>query len=144
MSLKNDDSQRTDCSQVISSDNGGIHQTNSLANQDTFILVNRILSWVVRILESSSMKTLESRISLLVCGGWLPGLGDARTVAALTNRPESSISSVVGDKPRPKYHVGRQPFYKLQDFAVYGTTDNESAETAPNDAPVMRKRSKKS
>ncbi len=118
MSLKNDDSQRLDCSQAISSDNGGITYSVSGTNQDTFALINRILSWVVRILESKSMQTLEGRISLLVCGGWLPGLGDVRTVAALTGKAERTIEDAVTNSPRRKHYIGRQVFYRLSDFPM--------------------------
>lgn len=76
---------------------------------------------VAGILLSTAAKTIGARLSILAEAGWLPGLGDARAVAALTNRPESSISSIVADKPRPKFQVGRQPFYRLSDFAVTNT-----------------------
>ncbi len=56
---------------------------------------------------------------MLAEGGWLPGMGDARTIGALTNRPES----IVGAKPRPKFHVGRQPFYRLDRFALANTKE---------------------
>lgn len=97
------------------------------------ILVNKILSWVVSIIESQSMRKLEDRVSILVSGGWLPGHGDAKTIAALTNRPIDSIEDISADFPRPKYKVGRQTFYRLCDFA-------KSAEKEPTDAPAMRKK----
>ncbi len=73
---------------------------------------------VAGILLSTAAKTIGARLSILAEAGWLPGLGDARTVAALTNRPESSINSIVGKNLRPKFQVGRQPFYRLNDFAI--------------------------
>jgi hypothetical protein len=95
------------------------------------VLVNKILSWVVSIIESQSMRLLEGRISLLVSGGWLPGQGDVRTIAALTARPEDSIEDIAADCPRAKHKVGRQTFYRLADFA-------KPAEKEPADAPAMR------
>lgn len=118
MSDESDSTPARNHSQAISSDNGGIPYFVSGANQDTFALVNRILSWVVRILESKSMQALEGRISLLVCGGWLPGLGDVRTVAALTGKAERTIEDAVTNSPRQKHYIGRQVFYRLSDFPM--------------------------
>jgi len=135
MSLKNDNSHGAHSSQAQNHDKAAL-----VNNPQTALLINRILMWVVSIIESPSMRTLESRISLLVCGGWLPGKGDARMLGALTNRPEASIERLVGDKLRPKYHVGRQPFYDMASFAMY---DPQHDEDPPNDAPAMRKKRKR-
>lgn len=95
------------------------------------ILTNKILTWLVSLIESASMRELERRISLFVFGGWLPGQGDVRTIAALTARPEDSIEDIAADCPRAKFKVGRQTFYRLADFA-------KPAEKEPTDAPAMR------
>ncbi len=93
---------------------------------------------LVVLLTSAAAKMLGRRAVMLAEGGYLPGMADARGIGALANRPESGIESVISKEPRAKFHVGRQPFYKLSDFATYGAGD-EDAESPPNDAPVMRK-----
>lgn len=100
------------------------------------VLINKLLAWAVTIVESDAMRVLETRICLLVSGGWLPGKGDVRTIAALTNRPADSIEDLANDCCREKTKVGRQAFYSLADFA-------KPAEKPPTAAPAMRAGKKK-
>ena len=74
------------------------------------------------ILLSAAAKTIGVRLATLAEGGWLPGMGDARMIGALTGRPTSSINDVAGTTPRPKFKVGRQTFYRLDGFAQDDTT----------------------
>ena len=73
---------------------------------------------VVAILTSVAAKAIGARIAMLAEGGWLPGMGDVRTIGALTGRSFRSLEDVACDKPRPKFKVGRQTFYRLDSFAT--------------------------
>ena len=147
MSRSDDDSQRTQYSQVTNS----VHKQNQGSeicnNQDRFYSAwADVGELVVLLLTCAAAKMIGRRIEMFAEAGWLPGMGDTRAVAALTNRPESSIASVVGDKPRPKFHVGRQPFFNLRDFAQFDKDADTpaTAEKPPNDAPVKRARKNRS
>lgn len=100
--------------------------------------LNRV---IIGILTCAAAKLFGRRVTMFLEAGFLPGMADARGLGALANRPESSIESIIGDTPRAKYCVGRQPFYRLSDFALF--KDGDSAETPPTDAPVMRKKGDK-
>ena len=116
-----------------------------LNNQDTAQLVNRILSWIVYVLESQSMRTLENRLSLLVCGGWLPGKADMTTISALTNKAERTVESLV--RGRPRFKVGQTAYFPLAEIAVPAGTDSDEAEPeeiTSEVAPVKRTGKKKS
>lgn len=108
-------------------------------NQDRYYAAWATVGEVVAmILTCAAAKLIGQRIALLAEGGWLPGKADCRTLAALTNRPESSINEITSGNSRHKYHVGRQVFYRLEDFAQ--PAGEPSAESAPTDAPAMRKK----
>ena len=67
---------------------------------------------------SGPAKVLGKRLALLFSAGWLPGKGDARFIAAMTNRPECSIDDINSAEPRTKHKVGRQVFYHLAGYAT--------------------------
>lgn len=96
-----------------------------------------VLEFLAALVTSPMMTTLLKRLGLLAEGGWLPGnFGDVRTIAALTNRPESSINEITSSNPREKLNVGRQVMYRMDQFAK----PNIQADDVPNDAPAMRKK----
>lgn len=103
----------------------------------------RLTDLIVVLLTCAAAKVIGKRIEMFAEGGYLPGMADTRGLGALANRPESSIASVIGDNPRAKFCVGRQPFYRLSDFALFKEGD-EPAEIPPTDAPVKRAGKKKS
>lgn len=141
MSDKSDSSLARHDSQAKSPD-----KSTSVNSQDRFYAAwADVGELIVLLLTCAAAKMIGRRIEMFAEAGWLPGMGDTRAVAALTNRPESSIASVVGDKPRPKFHVGRQPFFNLRDFAQFDKDADTptSAEKPPNDAPVKRAGKKK-
>lgn len=118
--------------ETMSSRQANSDASQNLNQQDTTrILFNRILAWVVSLIESPTMRVVETRISNVLCSGWLPGKGDAKLIAALTNRPESSIAEIVGNTPRPKFQVGRQAFYSIEDFAIPKEMSTGKDEAAP-------------
>lgn len=88
-----------------------------------------ILEWIAAVLTSSMMTTILRRLGLLAEGGWLPGQGDPRTIAALTNKSDRTIEEIVSDNPRDKFRVGNSPYFRLSDFAVPDT--RRSTRVAP-------------
>ena len=136
MSDLSDSSLARTVTQVQSSEN-----SDSAILHSREVLINRLLMWLVSIVESQSMRTLESRLSLLVCGGWLPGKADMTTIAALTNKAERTVETVV--KGRPRFKVGQTAYYPLAEIAVPSGTDADDSE-APEVAPVKRTGKKKS
>ncbi len=85
-------------------------------NYERALLVNRLLSWLVAIVESPAMRSLGGRVSTLIGGGWLPGKADMVTIAALTNKSEEAIKQVV--QGRSRYKVGGTAYYPIAELAV--------------------------
>jgi len=125
----------SDCVENMSSRQETSAPSGEINQQDRFYSAwASVGELIVLILTCAAAKMIGKRLSLLAEGGWLPGQGDARTIAALTNRPESSIAEVTSNTPRHKYHAGRQVFYRLSDFAIPAPP----ADRPPTDAPVKR------
>ncbi len=76
-----------------------------------------ILEALVAVIQSPPAKTIARRLSLLAEGGWLPGKGDYQTLAALTNKSDRTIEEIVSDNPRPKYRIGKHPYFSFDEFA---------------------------
>lgn len=131
MSHKDDNSLGTFVGQAKSVDNPEINSQERFYS--AWAAVGEL---VVLILTCAAARLIGKRIEMFAESGWLPGMGDARTLAALTNRPESSIAEVTSAAPRHKYRVGRQVFYRLSEFAT--AADPSPAETPPPAAPVKR------
>lgn len=72
---------------------------------------------IAMLLTCATAKLLGKRLGLLAEGGWLPGIGDNKTIAALTNKSDRTIDEIVSKQPRPKLKVGNTPFFHLSDFA---------------------------
>lgn len=108
-------------------------QNNFTSNQDRYFatwaavgeVVLVLLGFAVSILSSAAAATVAKRLTLLAEGGWLPGMGDARTIAGLTNHSDRTIEDVASDSPRRKHRVGRKVFYRLSEFAQPRTSDAE-------------------
>ncbi len=75
------------------------------------------LEAIVAAIQSSPAKTIARRLGLLAEGGWLPGMGDYQTLAALTNKSDRTIEEIVSDNPRPKYRIGKHPYFSFDEFA---------------------------
>lgn len=122
MSSKEDSNPGTFVGQVNSDDKSILEHRQQMA---TVI----ILEWIAAVLTSVMMTTILRRLGLLAEGGWLPGLADPRTIAALTNKSDRTIEEIVSDNPREKFRVGNSPYYRLEDFAVPDT--RRSTRVAP-------------
>lgn len=94
--------------------------------------------WILAIVTCQIFVTFAQRVSLLVQGAWLPGMGDAKTIAAVTNKQDSTIAGYLSHNPRTKRHFGRQVYYAFADLAIDG---EPPAEVAP--VKRIRKRTKK-
>lgn len=86
-----------------------------------------IAEWILAVITGQIFATFAQRISLLVQGAWLPGMGDAKTIAAVTGKADTTIEAYLGKHPRTKRHFGRQVYYAFADMAI----DGEPAEVAP-------------
>lgn len=122
MSHKNDDSQRTDSSQAISSDNGGIHHSNCLANQDTSEELIRLgcvlLRIVIALLEHSVTKAIGRRVALLANSTMIPETGwvNARGGAAAMDMTEGSFKNLAFRRSMPTFKPGDELLYRLSDL----------------------------
>lgn len=105
-----------DSSLVTHSSQGKIDDKVANVNYDRAVLINRLLAFVVSIVESDAMKILQCRIAQLVSGGWLPGKVDMTTIGALTNKSEETIKDVVAGRSR--YKVGGTAYYPIGDIAI--------------------------
>lgn len=97
-----------------------------------------IAEWILAIITGQIFAIFAQRVALLVQGAWLPGMGDAKTIAAVTNKADSTIEGYLSHNPRTKRHFGRQVYYAFADLAIDGEPPAEVA-------PVKRigKRTKK-
>jgi len=94
--------------------------------------------WILAIITCQIFVTFAQRVALLAQGAWLPGMGDAKTIAAVTNKADSTIEGYLSHNPRTKRHFGRQVYYAFADLAIDG---EPPAEVAP--VKRIRKRTKK-
>lgn len=118
MSNKKDNSLVAHSSQENSADKC---QLNSELEHRRQVAQVTLLEFFAALVTSAMMTAVLRRLGLLAEGGWLPGMGDTKTVAALTNKPERTVAELVGDNPRQKFRVGKHPYYRLAEFALPDT-----------------------
>lgn len=80
--------------------------------------------YILLVITGAIFLKLCRRMSLLLDGAWLPGLGDCKVIAALTDKSDRSIEDFVSDNPKTKYRFGKQVYYRFSDIL---TTDDSSA-----------------
>lgn len=73
---------------------------------------------VLAILTCGAVKLIGKRLEYIAEGSWLPGMGDVRVIAGLTNRSPRTLEGSATKNPRQKYHAGRTVLYRLSDFAI--------------------------
>lgn len=73
---------------------------------------------VLAILTSAAAKLIGKRLGYIAEGSWLPGMGDIRIIAGLTNCSPRTLESNLTKCPRKKYRTGRAALYRLNDFAI--------------------------
>lgn len=122
MSHKEDNSPARNVGQGKSADKAENNQLALIRGQ----LINKLLAWLVEIVESKSMRIFESRVSLIVQGAWLPGMGDYKLVAGLTNKPEATVERLA--KTRHRFKLGATPFLALDKIA---TSDADADKEEP-------------
>ncbi len=122
------DNMKTDpACQQNSSENSRNDQP--LSHQDRYFKVWADIGEVIfAFISGEIFCQFATRIGLLIQGAWLPGVGDVKTIAALTNKSDRTIEDFVSDNPRTKYKVGRQVYYRLDEIATIAAN---SAEDAP-------------
>lgn len=87
----------------------------------------RLLQVVNSWLSGEVFTILAARVSRLIRGSWLPGMGDSLTVAGLTNKSDLTIEDIVVNQPRQKYKVGSTTMFRLTDMAIIGDSPEKVA-----------------
>lgn len=147
MSRKHDDSQRTDSSQDISTDNGGIHQSISLHNQDALYLAQlryftvfaAIGEHILAFITGELFLVLAARAKHLARATFIPSTGHGNTsaVAFCMGMKESGARDLAIRRNLPVVKPGEERIYQFSDI----TKTFAKEEKQPNSvAPVKPKR----
>lgn len=112
---------------MSSGDYGDFMATGQVISQEMSDNQNRLFKvWadigevVLIILTCAAARLIGKRLALLADAAWLPGMGDARMIGAMTNKSDRTIEGMVAAEPREKLHVGQQVYYRFADIAISG------------------------
>lgn len=145
MSHKNDDSQRTDSSQVNSPDNAGIHHSNSLHNQDALYLAQlryftafaAIGEHLLAFITGEFFLVLAARMKHLARAAFIPSFcgGNVSALAFWLNMTEKGASDLARRRHMPFSMPGDERIFTISDVAK-----NFEAPDKPQDSVAHAKR----
>lgn len=152
MSLKNDDSQRVDCSQAISSDNGGIHHSNCLANQDALYLAQlryftafaAIGEHLLAFITGEFFLVLAGRLKHLARATFIPATGHGNTaaVAFCMGMTESGSRDLAIRRNLPVLKPGDERIYQFADITKTFSKEEKQPDSVAHAKPKRIRRKK--